>query len=277
MVSSTGASGTMREGTNGLGIGCNVNDDLPFDGYISEAFVSSVGYSDAQIESLYNRFPVGRGSSGGSTFQNSGSSFAIRSRQSGLKHRTVSQSLSRNAFHHVQSNIQNLSGAQLAEYTINSPSFPLFNSLNELYYLRNTNLFNSQNLALVRTGAPLVEDSLPPVSPPSLVSITVNSNATGNDFGFTLGIGTVPADWIFACDVSQAFSAGELSSSAFPPFRLAEHNAGESSDFNIYSEWLAKFGNVEGLVGSRIILRLVNIHTISGQVFYRIISNSLVS
>lgn len=211
-----------------------------------------------------------KGSRGGSVFQRSGSTFSIRMRRKPRFQRTVRTSRSRVAFNHVQSNIHNLTPSEITAFENNAPDFELTDSLGNNYVLSPTALFSSQNINLAQSQEDLNFTSQAPVTPPNLVSTTVTADATAMDFGFTLGIGNVPADWIFIYYLTRSYGHLPSPSDLLNQFEFIRRSPGQSASVNMYSEWVERFGSDLAIAGRGLGLKLANLHIPSGQLIQRV-------
>lgn len=127
------------------------------------------------IYTLGNSISQLKGSRGGSTFQRSGTSFAIRARKKPLFKRTPRTSQSRSVFHNVQSGYRLLDSGQKASWTSQAPNFQRINSLGETYQLRPTQLFSAANIPLVSQDHPKVDTATSPITFPSVsTSLLIN-------------------------------------------------------------------------------------------------------
>src|SRR5690606_15898015 len=119
-------------------------------------------YNIMAIYTLGNSISQFKGSRGGSTFQRSGTSFAIRTRKKPILKRTPRTSESRSVFHGVQSGYRLLDPGQKNSWSNQAPNFQRTNSLSETYQLRPTQLFSASNIPLVSQGLPQVDTASPP-------------------------------------------------------------------------------------------------------------------
>lgn len=270
-------SGTITTPSNGLAIGFDQVFTRYFDGMMAHLGVWPFAFSDTEVDELYNYILINRGSSKGNVFQKSGKSFSIRSRIPPLKRRNTRSSHSRNSFTHVRSNYKNLSSGEKSAFDTNSPLFPRVDSIGRSYNLSGTNLFSSQNIGLATENEPLNFTSAIPVSPPSLISVTIEAFASISEFNMLFGLGSIPSDWIFRYFMTAMLSPGEIASNQNPFVLLASKFETDNPDINLYDAWIAHFGNNLSLVGNRVVFRLDNLHIPSGQVITRFLSNAIMS
>jgi hypothetical protein len=206
------------------------------------------------------------GSTGGITFQKSGTSFAIRNRAKPVLKRTPAQTVVRNKFESVSQHWRTLNGTQQGTFTTEAPNYPRTNSLGDPYTLSANNLQNSSNQMLVTKGIARI-DSIP--SPQAFTPLGAGT--------FTVDTGVpeiflydspaiIPANESRAVFLSMALQPGADDINAQTLLLIHTFLAGEDSSINLYNFWAALFQDTNFTPGNQMFGKTLQILNTTGQI-----------
>lgn len=215
---------------------------------------------------LQPSIPQPIGSSGGITFQKSGTSFAIRNRAKPVLKRTPKQTAVRNKFESVSQHWRTLNGTQKGTFSTEAPNYPRTNSIGDSYDLSANNLQNSSNQMLVTKGVAII-NSIPTAqafTPITFNEFVVDTGALEIFFNFLPAI--VPANE----SRSVAFAMAQLPGLQNPPgneYTLTiTFNPGEDSSINLYSAFAAVLPLSNFTPGNEMFGRVLQILNTTGQI-----------
>lgn len=274
-VNSASVSGVIDKHSVDVYIGNNPRMADQLIGKLSEAVIFNEALSAASMLLLAGQFPVKKGVSRGSVFQQSGNSYSIRTRRKPLFKRSERTSKSRVAFTSVQTNIHQATPSELAAFAANSPTFATTNSLGLPVVLSGTQLFTSQNQGLAIQEKPLNFTSSAPVSPPSTGGSSFTRSVGSQQFSINNVLSPVPADWIYLYYMSKAFSVGPEKPNETEIVLLKSLSPGASTVMNMYNEWVARFGSPQNIVGMRTVMSFAQLSISTGQLFFRFWSTQI--
>ncbi len=206
------------------------------------------------------------GSLGGSTFQKSGTVFAIRKRNVPVQKRTPRQSEVKNKFDHVQKNWKNLSLAEQQTFIDESPNYPRIDSLGNSYIVMGSNLQGSANLSLLAAEQPEITSIVSPEATeplavqnifltPSLFILSVSTNPLLIPAGFTLKT-------FCTRPISQGAAVNETNDYKL----ISSRPAGTATNANQWIEYSAVFSSSPANAGQIIWVKFVLVSNASGQI-----------
>lgn len=237
----------------------------PFTGSLSQFYAFDHKLSSYERAFMFSYYPLNRGSLGGSTFQKSGQSFAIRSRKKPITHRTIANSNSHTAFHNVQSNIQTLTPSEKAAFAASSPDFPKTNSLGQEYILKSGQLFNSQNVPLVNQGLPLNFTSAAPVVFPSPTISNAFFEPAPTDCEIITNPVLVPSNFIFEMWASAILESNPSNPGSITTYRMLSIDEGGTTNISFGAEWDLRFGNSDNADQKWCVFQLDIVSKLTGQ------------
>lgn len=276
-VGSASITDDLREDDGLLNLGYLESPELDLDGALSDVYIFDHALSTAERSQVYAFYIARKGSSGASTFQRSGQSFAIRRRRIPRNIRTQRSSQSRNRFTHVQTNYQNLSVSQKAGWQSQAPSFPRTNSLGLVYTPRGFNLFSGQNQNLTVNGLSLNPDASSPVTPPVNTPPAFTPNVSSSQVLLDAATATVPADWLYIYELTAPQSPGVDVSENDEFFPIVTVSAGSSDSIDAYTEAIARFPFLNQKIGMKMGARLAMLSVPTGQLYRTGITTSTIS
>lgn len=206
------------------------------------------------------------GSSGGITFQRSGTSFAIRNRAKPVLKRTPAQTVVRNKFESVSQHWRTLNGTQKGTFSTEAPNYPRTNSLGDPYTLSANNLQNSSNQMLVTKGVTRI-NSIPSAqafTPLVFNQFAVDTGVPEIFFNFTPAI--VPANESRAVFLSMAFLPGAQTIPNEAYLLIHTFTAGQDSSINLYNFWAALFPDTNFTTGNQMFGKILQVLNTTGQI-----------
>jgi len=206
------------------------------------------------------------GSSGGITFQKSGTSFAIRNRAKPVLKRTPAQTVVRNKFESVSQHWRTLNGTQKGTFTTEAPNYPRTNSLGDPYTLSANNLQNSSNQMLVTKGITRI-DSIPSAQAFTPLGASTFAIDTGiPEILFHYAPVIIPANESRAVFLTMAFQPGpdQVPNEAY--ILIHTFTAGQDSSINLYNFWAALFPDTNFTPGNQMFGKVLQVLNTTGQI-----------
>lgn len=233
--------------------------------YISDVLLYDEAKSDTVINEIYNTQWLRKGKRSGSVFQKSGSSFAIRNRTKPRFQRTARTSLSRNAFHHVQSNWRQLSAGDKTSWSNQVANFGRTNSLGIPYELEPIQLFDSQNKVRVDFQLPIEDTAQAPVAFPSpAIDSVILFPGVPEAFVNVIPV-EVPANFVYNVFLSEKLLSPPDNQENQTFYLMASFDEGTDSDVFFTDRWVQKFGITANDVGKYQVFKLEIFHRPTGQ------------
>lgn len=217
------------------------------------------------------------GSRQGSTFQRCGVNFAIRQRKKPFPRRTARTSRSRSAFHNVQAHYRTLSAGNKTSWDDDVGSFPRTDSLGNTYELSGSQLFNAHNATLVNQDLSIIDISQAPVTFPTFDSFAKVLSVGSQDFEFTYGVSGTLTNFDLQLFVSRPLAPIPPAVASQASLLIASKQAMSSTVFQIYNEYVARFGDPANLVDQFIVTKMKALDRSSGQVSTLFITASAIT
>lgn len=264
-VDSTLTGETPLWGNFPFSIGNRWQVNRPLNGALASFYYWDRVITSTEVLFMSTFYEVGKGSQAGNTFQRSGNSFSIRSRKKPRFQRTARTSLSRNAFHYVQSNYRNLSSGDKTSWSNQVANFGRTNSLGIPYDLEPIQLFDSQNKVRVDFQLTIEDTAQAPVvfPNPSIDSVLLFA-ATPEAFVNVIPV-EVPANFVYNVFLSEKLLSPPVNQESQTFYLMASFDEGTDSDIFFTDRWVEKFGITPQDVGKYQVFKLEIFHRPTGQ------------
>lgn len=230
-------------------IGQTNQGDLSAGSLISDVFLSDVPYSISEIQQIVASSFFFKGSREGSVFQQSGKSFAIRTRRKPVFKRTEITSKSRSDFHAVQSSYRNLSSGEKSSWVGGRVANSRINSLGQEYLMSASNLFNAFNKPFIPVSPVLKNEYTGVTTIPGITGISTDFDLGTEELRITLTPSGPPSGFVWQLFFSPLlYSVGEIDDVSRVVRLLTLENP-QDIPANLWSLYVGQFGSIDDLIG----------------------------
>lgn len=205
------------------------------------------------------------GADGGSVFQRSGNSFAIRKRAKPVMKRTEKSTAVRNRFESVSSTWRTFSGTDQDTWSDEAPNYPRTNSLGDSYDLTGFNLQMGSNINRIGLGLAPISAIPAGNACPVYVAQLIDADNSLLQVVFIIDPDPVPAGFYLNVFASAPVSPGVTFINIEAMKFVTRFDPSTTTIQNRYTEYSAVHGPAPYIVGNKIFVAMQMIEAATGQ------------